>query len=50
MNRNADAAMKQIDLKEYFRRFALCGLPVVKVGVSFNREAKNVGEWKVVKE
>ena len=31
LNETADAAMNQINLKNYSERFALCGLPVVKV-------------------
>ena len=38
----ADAAMQQIDLKQYPERFALCGLPVVKVAI-----AHNISGWKI---
>ncbi|MDE8698058.1 PD-(D/E)XK nuclease domain-containing protein, partial [Bacteroides cellulosilyticus] len=31
LNKTADIAMQQIDLKNYPERFALCGLPIVKV-------------------
>ena len=47
LNRSAEAAMKQIDLKEYPSRFALCGLPVVKVGINFNGEKKTIDDWKI---
>ncbi len=47
LNKNADAAMRQIDLKEYPRRFSLCGLPVVKVGVNFDTATHNITDWKV---
>ena len=43
----ADAAMQQIDLKQYPERFALCGLPVVKVAIDFDREAHNISGWKI---
>ncbi len=47
LNKSADAAMKQIDLKEYPKRFALCGLPIVKVGINFDVETHNITDWKV---
>ena len=42
LGQSADAAMRQIDLKEYPKRFALCGLPVVKVGINFDVEKHNI--------
>lgn len=36
LDKSADAAMNQIDLKRYLERFALCGLPMVKVAINFN--------------
>ncbi len=45
LDKSADEAMNQIDLKNYPERFALCGLPIVKVGVNFDREKKTLGEW-----
>lgn len=47
LNQSADAAMQQIDLKNYPERFALCGLPIVKVAVSFDSERRTLGEWKI---
>jgi len=47
LNRSAEAAMKQIDLKDYPSRFALCGLPVVKVGINFDGEKKTIDDWKI---
>ena len=47
LNRSADVAMRQIDLKEYPKRFALCGLPVVKVGINFDMDTHTVKDWKV---
>ena len=47
LNGTAEAAMKQIDIKDYPSRFALCGLPVVKVGISFDAEKKTIGEWVI---
>ena len=47
LNKSADDAMQQIDLKNYPERFALCGLPIVKVGINFDSERKTLGEWKI---
>ena len=47
LNGSAEAAMRQIDLKDYASRFALSGLPVVKIGISFDAERKTLGEWKI---
>ena len=47
LDKTADAAMQQIDLKNYPERFALCGLPVVKVGINFDSERRTLGEWKI---
>ena len=47
LDKGADAAMEQIDLKQYPERFRLCGLPVVKVGVSFDSKAHTLGDWKI---
>ena len=47
LDKTADDAMGQIDLKNYPERFALCGLPVVKVGINFDSERRTLGEWKI---
>lgn len=47
VNQTADVAMQQIDLKNYPERFALCGLPVVKVAVNFDGEKRTLGDWKI---
>ena len=47
VGKSAAEAMAQIDMKRYAERFALCGLPVVKVGVSFDMESHNIAEWKI---
>lgn len=46
-NKTADSAMQQIDLKNYPQRFALCGLPVVKVGINFDGEQRTLEDWKI---
>lgn len=47
LDKDADAAMRQISLQDYPSRFALCGLPVVKVGINFDRDRRTVGNWKI---
>ena len=47
LGKSADTAMRQIDLKEYPKRFALSGLPVVKVGINFDVEKHTLADWKV---
>ena len=47
MNKSASEALSQISLKDYPARFALCGLPVVRVGVSFESQLRNVQDWAV---
>ncbi len=47
IGQNAEAAMKQIDLKDYAKRFALSGLQLVKVGVNFDSEQRNITDWEV---
>ena len=47
LNMSAQAAMKQIDLKDYASKFAISGLPIVKVGINFDPEHRTIGDWKV---
>ena len=47
LNRDASAAMQQINLKQYDRRFALCGKPVVKVGINFDATKGNIDDWVI---
>lgn len=47
LNKDAAAAMRQIELKEYPKRFMQCGLPIVKVGINFDVEKHNITDWKV---
>ena len=47
LDKGAEAALAQIDLKNYPERFALCGLPVVKVGISFDSGKRTLKEWKI---
>ncbi|MDD6851715.1 MAG: AAA family ATPase [Bacteroidales bacterium] len=47
LNKSAEAAMEQIELKQYDKRFSLLNLPVVKVGVNFSTEARNITDWTI---
>ena len=47
LNRSAEAAMRQIDLKQYRRRFALSGKPVTNVGINFDCATGNIDGWKI---
>ena len=47
LNRSAEAALQQIDLKDYASRFALEGLPVVKVGINFDAERHTLSDWEI---
>ena len=49
LDKNATVAMEQINLKNYPERFALCGLPIVKVAVNFDSESCTLGDWKIEK-
>ena len=50
MRTHSDEAIRQIDLKQYPERFALCGLPIVKVGINFDSEKHTLTDWKIRKE
>ena len=47
LNQSAQAAMQQINLKQYDQRFARCGKPVVKVGVNFDAKKGNIEDWAI---
>lgn len=49
LDKDAETAMDQINLKNYPERFALCSLPVVKVGINFDAERRTLGDWKIEK-
>ena len=49
LNKSAEAAMRQIDLNDYDSKFALSGLPVIKVGISFDAKRRTIGDWKIEK-
>ena len=47
LDQSAEAAMQQIDLKEYDKRFALYTLPVTKVGINFDNESHTLTDWTI---
>ncbi len=47
LNKNAQAAMQQINLKNYRQRFALSGLPITKVGINFDSTKGNIEDWVI---
>ena len=47
MNKDAQTAMQQIDLKDYRQRFALSGKPIVKVGINFDSDKGNIEDWRI---
>jgi len=47
LNKTADIALEQINLRNYPERFALCGLPIVKVGINFDTEKRTLGDWVI---
>ena len=47
LNKTADIALEQINLRNYPERFALCGLPIVKVGINFDSGRHTLGDWVI---
>ena len=47
LNQSAQAAMQQINLKNYDQRFARCGKPIVKVGINFDAKKGNIEDWTI---
>ena len=47
LNKSAEVAMQQTDLKDYASKYSLSGLPVVKVGINFDAEKRTLGEWQI---
>ncbi len=45
INTSAEEALSQIDEKGYGKRFAVDGKALVKIGVNFDTESKNISEW-----
>ena len=47
LNKDAQTAMQQINLKQYDQRFAKCGKPIVKVGINFDTKRGNIEDWTI---
>ena len=47
LNKNAQTALQQINLKNYAQRFVLCGKPITKVGINFDSTKGNIEDWKI---
>ncbi len=47
LNKDAQTAMRQINLKNYRQRFALSGKPVTKVGINFDSTQGNITDWVI---
>ena len=47
LNQSAQAAMQQINLKNYRQRFALSGKPITKVGINFDSTQGNITDWVI---
>lgn len=45
-DKTAQEALDQIDRKGYAEKYRLDGRPVIKVGIAFSSEERNVTEWK----
>ncbi len=50
LNKDAQTAMQQINLKNYRQRFALSEKPVTKVGINFDSTQGNITDWVVEDE
>ena len=44
--KSADEALRQIEERGYAQKYAMDGRPVVKVGLAFSQEERNITEWK----
>jgi len=47
LNKNAQTALQQINLKNYAQRFVLCGKPITKVGINFDSTIGNIEDWVI---
>ena len=47
LNDSAEAALRHIDEKGYLLPYQADGRKVVKVGVAFEKEERNIGEWVI---
>ena len=47
LNKSAEVAMNQINLKDYPARFALTNLPIIKIGINFDTATHTIEDWKI---
>ena len=47
LNKSAEVAMNQINLKDYPARFALTNLPIIKIGINFDTTTHTIEDWKI---
>ena len=47
LNKDAQTAMQQINLKDYRQRFALSGKPITQVGINFDGTTRNITDWVI---
>ena len=45
-NHSAQEALDQINAKGYAEKYRLDGRPIIKVGIAFSSEERNIVEWK----
>ena len=46
-DKSAQEALQQIDTKEYMIPFTADGRQIVKIGVNFSKETRNIEGWEV---
>ena len=47
MGPSADAALRQISLRDYPARFAQCGLPLTRVAIAFDCDTRTLSHWRI---
>ena len=47
INKSADKAMEQIELKQYDKRFSQTNLPIIKVGIDFSTKKHTLTGWVI---
>lgn len=50
LNKSAETAMRQVDVKDCAARFALCDLPTVKVVIDFGSGKRALADWTIEKQ
>ena len=47
INKSADKAIEQIELKQYDKRFSQTNLPIIKVGIDFSTKKHTLTGWVI---